>query len=212
MARSSAPISSNPAQSSEASTNADTSAVPDIDAVKADAGAVAQEAQNVAGQVAAEAAATASQIADQAKAQLSEQADRIKGMAGEQKDLFAEQIGGVAEAMDKVADELETNNSTTAQYARMLADNAGKVSSTIRNNDVDALFNMAQDFGRRQPAAFLGAAALLGFAASRFLMASASRQQATTPTDMETDLSDEGPSYAASSAEDGTAPYQSGRV
>jgi hypothetical protein len=34
---------------------------------------------------------------------------------------------------------------------------------------------IAQDFGRRQPAAFLGAAALLGFAASRFLLASAKR-------------------------------------
>jgi hypothetical protein len=35
---------------------------------------------------------------------------------------------------------------------------------------------MVQDFGRRQPAAFMGAMALMGFAASRFLMASAQRQ------------------------------------
>jgi hypothetical protein len=34
---------------------------------------------------------------------------------------------------------------------------------------------MAQDFGRKQPAAFIGAAALLGFVASRFVMASANR-------------------------------------
>jgi hypothetical protein len=206
MARSSASNPLNTAPKPEASLT------PDIETVKSDAGAVAQEAQSVASQVAAEAGATASQIADEAKAQLAEQAGRLKGMAGEQKDLFADQIGGVAEAMDKVAGELESNDSASARYARMIADNADKVSTTIRENDVDALLGMAQDFGRRQPAAFMGAAALLGFAASRFLMASANRPVASAYDKAEADLGEEGPSYSGTSSAAGTAPFESGRV
>ena len=61
----------------------------------------------------------------------------------------------------------------------MIADNAEKLSSLVRDNDVDQLLAIAQDFGRRQPVAFLGAAALLGFAASRFVTASAQRSQQT---------------------------------
>ena len=58
----------------------------------------------------------------------------------------------------------------------LLADGASRISETVRDNDVDAILSMAQDFGRKQPAAFVGAAALLGFAASRFLLASAKRE------------------------------------
>jgi hypothetical protein len=78
--------------------------------------------------------------------------------------------------MERVATDLEGQNASSASYARMIADGATKISSTVRDNDVDAIFSMAQDFGRKQPAAFIGAAALLGFAASRFLMASAKRE------------------------------------
>lgn len=148
---------------------------PDMDTLKTDARTAVDEARKVAGQVAQEAGQQAASIAEEAKAEVGRQAERVKGMAGEQKDFLAAQIGGVADAMEKVADELETNNGASAHYARMIADNAEKVSATIRQNDIDALLGMAQDFGRRQPAVFVGAAALLGFAASRFLGASAAR-------------------------------------
>jgi hypothetical protein len=48
---------------------------------------------------------------------------------------------------------------------------------TIEDRDVDDLLGMTQDFGRRQPVAFLGAAALAGFVASRFALASAHRRE-----------------------------------
>ena len=181
------------------------------DAVKSDAGAVAQEAQNVASQIAAEVTSTASQIADEAKAELRDQAGKIKGIAGEQKDLFATQIAAVAEAVDKVAGELETNGSASAKYARTIANNADKASAIIRDNDVDALFNIAQDFGRRQPAAFIGAAALLGFAASRFLIASANRPAASASAATEADFGEGNSSYPGTPSGTGTQPYESGR-
>jgi hypothetical protein len=82
--------------------------------------------------------------------------------------------------MQRVAKDLEDNSVSGAPYARMVADNAERLASTIKNNDVDGLLNMAQDFGRQQPAAFVGVAAMLGFAASRFLLASGARASAAT--------------------------------
>lgn len=207
MPRSSAPTPDNTAIANPAASSTQT--LPNVDTLSADAARLAGEAQNVAGQVAAEATSTAAQIAEEAKSQLAEQTGKLKGMASEQKDLLADQVSGMAEAIDKVAAELETADNSSARYARMLADNTGKLSSTIRDNDVDALFNMAQNFGRRQPAAFLGAAALLGFVASRVMMASANRSQATSREPA--DVDEAAPAYGAATASTPSA-YQSGRV
>ena len=144
--------------------------------LRADAQDVVETAKSEFDKVAEEATAQASDLAEQAKAQIAEVTHKAKGLATEQKDLLAGQIGGVADAMQRVATDLEGSDASGAQYARMIADGAAKLSDTVRNNDVDAILNMAQDFGRKQPAAFIGAAALLGFAASRFLLASGKRE------------------------------------
>lgn len=149
----------------------------DQDSLRADAQAATDEIGAVANKVKDEAVEQAGQLAEQAKAQVADAAEKVKGIAGEQKEFIAGQLGGVAEAVERVATDLEGQNASTAHYARMIADNAEKLSSLVRDNDVDQLLSKAQDFGRRQPVAFLGAAALLGFAASRFVTASAQRQQ-----------------------------------
>lgn len=155
----------------------------DLKTVQTDANAALDEVKSVAGDVAAEVNTQAQQLGDQAKSQLAEVSARAKDAMASQKDLLADQLGGVADAIGSVADELENEGNATSQYARTIADNAGKFSATIRNNDLDALLGMANDFGRRQPAAFIGLAALLGFAASRFLVASANRPQTTATSD-----------------------------
>ena len=141
-----------------------------------DAETVVETAKSEFDKVKQEATAQAGELAEAAKAQLADVTEKAKGLAAEQKDLLAGQIGGVAEAMERVATDLEGQNASSASYARMIADGASRISDTVKNNDVDAILNMAQDFGRKQPAAFIGAAALLGFAASRFLLASAKRE------------------------------------
>jgi len=135
----------------------------------------------------AEVSQQAAALGEEAQAQVGELAEKAKGMAGEQKDLLASQLGGVSDALQKVAGELEGNGEASAQYVRMVADGAEKLTGTLRDNSVDDILSIAQDFGRRQPAAFLGLAALLGFAASRFVSASAHRQQpdATMPSSTE---------------------------
>lgn len=128
----------------------------------------------------------------QAEGQLSEATDRVKSYAGEQasqladqarsfateqKDFAARQFGGVVEAVSKVADELQSSQqgSAVAGYAQDFAGGLRNLADTIQNKSVDELFGLVQDFGKRQPLAFLGIAALTGFAASRFILASRRR-------------------------------------
>jgi len=146
------------------------------DRIRRDAAELADTArhdlQNVAEEVKHEAAA----LGEEAKAQLAQAAEKAKGMAEDQKEMIVEQLDGVTSSLDKVAGELEQQGESTARYVRMVADGASKLTSTVRDNNVDDMLGMAEDFGRRQPAAFMGAAALLGFVASRFMVASASRR------------------------------------
>jgi hypothetical protein len=152
------------------------------DQLKEDAGAALETAKSEAGKIASEVQAQAGAVMDEAKSELGKVAAKAKGMAAEQKELVADQIDSVAQAVDKVAGELEANNAATAGYARTFADTVNTFSDNVKNKDVDELLSMAEDFGRRQPAAFMAAAALAGFAASRFLVASQRRHQQLQPT------------------------------
>lgn len=155
--------------------------VPDPKTLQADAGAAVNEVQSAAKAVVREAGAQAGEIAEQAKAEISKATDTAREAATDQKRRIAAQVGGVAEAIGHAADELEGSNGEGARYARMIADNAQKLSSTLSEKSVDDLLGIAQDFGRKQPAAFIGAAALLGFAASRFVLASGERAKSSNP-------------------------------
>lgn len=170
------------------STSPSTGTKPGPDTLKRDAQAVTNEVGHLADEIKSEAAAQAEQLTGQAKEQLSQATDKVRGIASKQKDLFADQIAGVADAMLRVAGDLESSNDASAHYARMIAVNTEKLSNSIRDNSVDQLMSMAQDFGRRQPAAFVGAAALLGFTASRFLKASAQRPTAQPQPDASDDM------------------------
>lgn len=116
-------------------------------------------------------------LGNQAGQKASEATDKVKTFASDQKDLAAGQINGVAAAITRVADELDgSDQKTVARYARDIAKGLSDIGKTVEDRNVDDLLGLAQDFGRKQPVAFLGAAALAGFAASRFAMASAHRR------------------------------------
>jgi phage host-nuclease inhibitor protein Gam len=151
--------------------------------LKEDAGAAMETAKNEFSAVKHEAEAQAGAVVEQAKQEIGKVAEKAKGMATEQKEFIAHQVEDVAEAVNKVAGELEGSNAAIGGYARTVADTVTNFSETIKNKDVDELLGMAQDFGRRNPAAFMGAMALMGFAASRFIMASARRAQPATMGD-----------------------------
>jgi hypothetical protein len=144
--------------------------------VKGDLNQVTDKAKHDLDAVAQRAKDDVSALRGEAEAKAGEVAEKAKSFASDQKDLAAGQISGVASAITKVADELEgSDQATVARYARDLAGGISSMGKTIENHDVDDLMSMAQDFGRKQPLAFLGAAALAGFVASRFALASAHR-------------------------------------
>lgn len=145
-----------------------------------DAGQAIEQAKSDLAGVGREAEAQIGAVAEEAKHQIGKMAEAAKSMAGEQKNLLGEQIDSVAQAFKRAAGELEGDESPGAGYVRGLADTLGKLGTTMRDKDVDELATMAVDFGRRQPATFLTAAALAGFAASRFLIASSRNSTART--------------------------------
>jgi hypothetical protein len=147
--------------------------------LKNDAGALVDAAKSELSQLKTEAETQAGALAEEAKAEFGKVAEKAKGLASEQKDMIADQVDGVAQAVSKVAGELEASDATTAGYARTVADSVNKFSETLKTKDVDQLLQMAEDFGRKQPAAFAGVMAIAGFAASRFLLASAQRREET---------------------------------
>ena len=145
--------------------------------LKADAGAVVETAKSEVSAITEEAEHEVGALAEQGKAEIGKAIDKAKGLAMEQKQLFAEQLEGVSSAVQKVAAELEAEDASTAGYARTIADGVDRFTKTIKEKDIDGLVAMAEDFGRKQPGAFMAAAAIAGFAASRFLVASAKRRQ-----------------------------------
>ncbi|NMA96837.1 MAG: hypothetical protein GX970_01795, partial [Phyllobacteriaceae bacterium] len=100
-------------------------------------------------------------LGEEAGARVEEATEKAKSFAAEQKDLAASQISGIAAAIGRVAEELENSDQrTVGRYARDLSSGITGLGRTIENHDVDDLLGLAQDFGRKQPLAFLGTAAL----------------------------------------------------
>jgi ElaB/YqjD/DUF883 family membrane-anchored ribosome-binding protein len=149
------------------------------DRVMSDAADLASTAQEAVAGVKDEAVTQLGNLKDQAQTQLSDATEKAKSFAGEQKDAAGEQLSGVADAISKVASELQ-DQPQIAGYANELASGIKRVSDTVKNRNVDELLAMAEDFGRTQPVAFLGVAALAGFVASRFVLSSANRRKATS--------------------------------
>ena len=163
--------------SPDASPGGDNSSPPLQETAKQDLSNVADKAKHDLEGISQRAAEDVRELQHEASARVGEATEKAKSFAGDQKNLAAEQINGVAAAIGKVADELDTSEQqTVGRYARDLASGLSNLGKTIENRDVDDLMGMAQDFGRKQPMAFLGAAALAGFVASRFALASAHRR------------------------------------
>lgn len=168
----------------EAPTGGTSLVTPELkDQAKQDLGQVTEQAKHDLDAIGQRAAQDVRDLGHEASAKVSEATDKAKSFAADQKDLAANQISGVAAAITKVAEELDgTDQQTVGRYARDLASGISSLGKTIENHDVDDLMSMAQDFGRKQPMAFLGAAALAGFVASRFALASAQRRDSKTDT------------------------------
>ncbi len=116
----------------------------------------AEQAKSAAGEVAQDAAAAATQQADAAKSSV------------------ADEVSGVASALRTAAEEMRTGSPqerTFGQIAEGLAD----ASDALREKDLSEMVQDLSTFARKNPLVFLGGAALIGFAATRFAKASRDR-------------------------------------
>lgn len=130
-----------------------------------------------------EAKTHASKLADKAKDEARTLADDARSMAQDRAETYKNTAAGeatkVADALRKASDDLRDGSPQERAVGEIAAGLAG-VADTIRDRDIGDLISDATDFARRNPAAFLGGAALLGFAASRF--AKASGEQSSNPS------------------------------
>ena len=129
--------------------------------------AVAQEAGPIVDQVKEQ----GQHYAGQAAALIS---TRVKDAATQQKDALATGITDVANILKQNTDSLKDQGVAVfaAPYLDMAASKLAEVGSGIQGKNMDEVIQDTEQFARTQPTVFLAVAALLGFAAARFLKSS----------------------------------------
>jgi len=129
-----------------------------------------------AGEIAGSSAETlkdqASNLADNAKDVAGKAGEKLKAAVSERKVAGADYVGELAEAMRRAGKEFDNELPFAGKYIRKAASQVDNVADSIRTGDFNDLVNNARSFARKQPTAFLGLAALAGFAAVRFLKSS----------------------------------------
>lgn len=141
--------------------------------VKANVGAVGDEARRAATNVQDEIAAAAESVKEQVGEAAQSVKQRARAMADDQKAASAEQIGGLARAINQAADELQDEMPQAAGFVREAAARVDNVSHMIRERSLEDLVQDANNFARTNTIAFFGMSLVAGFALSRFLKSSA---------------------------------------
>jgi hypothetical protein len=124
-------------------------------------------------------ATSASSTSEQARAAAGSIGERLKerarNLADDEKSAGADQLGGVADAMEKASDELKKTMPSAAASIDDMARRLGEFASSLRQRSVDDMLDEASAFGRRRPGAFFVGAVAAGFALSRFVKSSGDR-------------------------------------
>jgi hypothetical protein len=130
------------------------------------------KASDIAGASADRLKGQASELVDAAKDVASQAADKLKDAVADKKGAGAEYVGNLADTLRRAAREFDTDLPIAGTYIRKAASQVENVSDSIRTGDFNDVVRNTQAFARRQPTAFLGLAALTGFAVVRFLKSS----------------------------------------
>jgi hypothetical protein len=111
----------------------------------------------------------AGNLADQAKEVASGAGEKLRESVSAQKVAGADYVGNVANIIRRTAYEFDAEMPQAGHYIRKAAAQIENVSEAMRNKNMSEIVGNVQDFARKQPTAFFGAAVFLGFAAVRFL-------------------------------------------
>jgi len=109
--------------------------------------------------------AAQSKIED-AKSAAMEKTDQVKGKA-------ADEIDRTAHGLEAAAEEME-GSPLQQDLLREAADGLKQIARAVQGKSVGEMVSGLSDFGRQNPLAYLGGAALAGFALARFARASSS--------------------------------------
>jgi ElaB/YqjD/DUF883 family membrane-anchored ribosome-binding protein len=110
--------------------------------------------------------------AAQAKGQTREQ---LRGQIDCRSTQVGEQLSSTAQAVRRAAAELRDDGKEgSAKLVDGLAGRGEQLGSYLSRADGDQLLRDVEDLGRKQPWLFVGASAVVGFLASRFMKASSS--------------------------------------
>ncbi|CAO3455969.1 hypothetical protein [Azospirillum largimobile] len=110
---------------------------------------------------------------------------RIRSLLEQQTGRAADQLGGVANALHKAAEQLnQENGGVVADYAVQAADRVERVADMLRDATVDDIVGEVEGFARRQPEVFIGAAFAVGFLAARFIKSSGERRMHRASTSL----------------------------
>jgi hypothetical protein len=88
------------------------------------------------------------------------------------KDVVAQRAAAIADHLQDMA-EGEHRDTLPGHLMGSMADGVADVSARLQNQSLDDIASRAGSFARQNPALFLAGAAMAGFAAARFLRASA---------------------------------------
>jgi hypothetical protein len=100
--------------------------------------------------------------------------DKAKGALDRQKETATRTLGDFADAVRKAGDELnQRDQSMAGRLIGQAADSLEGLSRSMADKRPEELIDAVRDFGRRNPAAFIGGAVLVGLAIGRFARASA---------------------------------------
>ncbi|WP_104016944.1 hypothetical protein [Roseovarius nitratireducens] len=144
---------------------------------KATTSASSKQADSTIKSVASDIKAATNQKFDEAVKEVRTQADGAKADA-------ANEVNDVATSLRRASEDMRDGSAqerTLAQIARSLAD----ASDAIRDKDLGEISQDIRKVARDNPVLFLGGAALLGFAASRYAKASGNHANGSdTPSSM----------------------------
>jgi vacuolar-type H+-ATPase subunit H len=133
------------------------------------------------GQAKDEIKSTVREAKDTIKSKTMEAVSEAKGYGQEYaqqgREQTADRIGDVSQAVRETAGRFEREQDPNiARYTRMLADRLEGAASYVRDHDFNRIRSDCEDLARRHPAVFFGGMFIAGFAAARFLKASAGRE------------------------------------
>ena len=104
---------------------------------------------------------------------------KIEATTAQARDGIASEMQDTAAALRRAAQEVRDGSPQGSTFS-YLADGLADMADSVKGQNVSDLFGIVNDFARRNPVAFLGGAALLGFATSRFAKASGPQDTAAT--------------------------------